>query len=99
MSKDRLPSAAQARRLADLWATKEQQLSVMTRGPQFNPEPYNDPTTVALVKYGWFARTGETKSFTNGTEWDIYRLTDAGTDALESFFRHARYKRQEAAAA
>lgn len=97
MAKARLPSLAQARRLADLWASKDQQLSVMTKGPQHSPEPYNDPTTLALVKYGWFAPTSEKKSYTNGTEWDIYRMTDAGIDALENFLCEVRWKRAAAA--
>jgi hypothetical protein len=94
----KLPSPAQARRLATLWASEKKRLSVMTKGPKHSQEPYNDPTVLSLVKYGWVTATGEKQSFANETEWDIYELNLKGTDALESFLYEARFRRMVAPA-
>lgn len=99
MAKTKLPSAAQAKRLAQLWAGKRT-MSFMTKGPRHSPEPYNDPTTLALIKYGWVLRSGKMENgreFANGTEWEVCTLADSGVDALEDFLREERYRRQHAA--
>lgn len=98
MEKERLPSPAQARKLAELWASRNQELSKMIQGPIHSSGPYNDATTLALIKYGWVSTTDTTKSFANGTTWEIYKISDRGIDAIENFFRETRYRRQKAAA-
>lgn len=87
-----IPSRAQAQFLAGTWAgPRDMIVYVMTRGRD-GAEPYVTPTIAACVKRGWLKPTGATKA-ENGFEYAQHMLSDNGLDALEDFFREARYRR------
>jgi hypothetical protein len=54
----RLPSAAQAKRIAVIWASASPFVRLAMAMPG-GPEPYQTPTTHALVKHGWLVSLGE----------------------------------------
>jgi hypothetical protein len=91
--KKRVPSEAQAKAIASMWSGGPRW---GTRGVQLERHdgkpPYNDPTTSALVKYGWLVPTGETKEYANGIRVAMHTLSPTALDALEDFLREHRFK-------
>ncbi len=84
------PSSAQAKFLARLWAQGR------ATGVNTTPDGWVDPTTNACVNRGWLVPNGKTSHTGNGTPQADHVVSDDGLDAIETYFREARYKRQEA---
>lgn len=91
MAKAKCPSEAQAKRLASLWADGRQAQVGLGK-------TYTDPTTLACVKYGWLVPTEEIGTYPSGAEYRVYKLADpAALEAIETYVRELRWKRQRAA--
>ena len=88
MTKKQKPSRAQAKFIARTWSR--------FTNTEINVGRYLDPTTAACIKYGWLKNTGRTELHPNKTEFEIYILSDLALDALETYLREDRYKRQAA---
>jgi len=89
VAKTHIPSTAQAKLIARLWAGF----------PHFYTlhSSYVDPTAGACIKHGWLVETGEAGKTPNGTDFKIYEPRDAGLDALASYLLAERYKRKSQA--
>lgn len=81
-----IPSIAQAKLIAHLWAS----------GSKINIGSYVMPTHLTCVKRGWLIPNGETGLFPNETEYKVHVLSESALDALEEFLREVRYKRTKA---
>lgn len=87
-SKTKIPSEAQAKRIARSWA-EGRPTNIMLRG-RHGGDAYNDPTSLALLKNGWIASTG-TQYEENGYCWESHTITPAALLALECYFRKVRF--------
>ena len=76
--RDKLPSQAQARKLAWLWGI-ERKLTVYSQ--------YADPTEAVLVSRGWVEPTGERTERAT-----LYAISSAGFYALEGYLQDRRFK-------
>ena len=77
MPRPKLPSTAQAKLLAKVWAGT----AVPTHA-----DDLTEPTTMACYSRGWLAETGEIGTYPNGRAYSELGLTDAGMLALAQFF-------------
>jgi hypothetical protein len=88
-TKSKIPSEAQAKRIAKCWADGRP-TNVMVRG-RGGAAAYNDPTSLVLVKNGWVAPTG-TQYEENGYCWESHKITPAALLALECYLQKVRFK-------
>jgi hypothetical protein len=75
--KPKLPSEAQAKEMAQLWSSWRK---------TFAHSPGVSKTRDVLVRNGWAEPTGEQSRFPNGNTAPLYRLSDAGLEALAGYF-------------
>lgn len=85
-------SLAQAKMIARVWSG-DWQLHVMTKGRD-NGEPWNDSTTLALLRRKWIEPNGAVPTLRNDLEYQGHVLTHAGIDALEDYLCEQRYGRE-----
>ena len=82
------PTKAQARRLAELWASESRSLAVMVEAPEPR-DVYNDATAMALKRRGWIIPDGygprELPRQVPGYRYEGYQLSFAGMVALHAF--------------
>jgi hypothetical protein len=83
MSRKAIPTDAQARRLAALFA----EVHTMTVGE------YSTTTDAAILKRAWVSNSGETRRTASGDELPVYRLNEDGVEALERYFWDKRLNR------
>jgi hypothetical protein len=76
-----LPSEAQARRLAALFA-HDAEVRVS--------DGYTAPTDRVLVKRAWVSDSGQSGIYPNGHRYSIWKITACGLAALESYLRRRR---------
>lgn len=93
--KTKIPSEAQAKRIAKCWADGRP-TNIMVRG-RGESAPYNDPTSLVLVKNGWVAPTGMQYE-ENGYCWESHKITPAALLALECYLQKVRFDNKTAAA-
>jgi hypothetical protein len=79
-----VPSAAQARRLAALFAL-EGEIRVSTG--------HTTSTDMACVKRAWVSDTGQVGTYPNGSQYSIWKINAAGLAALEDYLRERRTRR------
>lgn len=87
-SKSKIPSEAQAKRIARCWA-EGRPTNIMVRG-RGGSATYNDPTNLVLVKNGWVSPSG-TQYEENGFCWESHELTPAALLALECYLQRVRF--------
>lgn len=84
MSAPRKASAAQAKRIAQLfWSGHNVSVG----------EDRVNSTDKALIAAGWLVDTGRRDLWPNGSPVKIFQLHDSGLDALETFLSQLRYAR------
>lgn len=88
IAKSKIPSEAQAKRIAKCWA-EGRSTNIMLRGRD-GSAAYNDPTNLALVKNGWVAPSGAQYE-ENGYCWESHKITPAALLALECYLQKARF--------
>lgn len=76
-----LPSKAQARRLAGLFA-HDAEVRVS--------DGYTAPTDRVLVKFAWVSDSEQSGNYPNGHRYSIWKINAGGLNALESYLRHCR---------
>lgn len=83
MAKKKVPSEAQAKRLAWLWGD----------GRSFAHLPKSDPTADVLAREGWVEKTGDDFTFPSGAVGAMCVISEAGIDALLSFLLKRHHSR------
>ena len=86
----------QARRIALVWSggtfSGRTGLRVSVKGGRSGNPPYNDPTTLALVKRGLLVQAVPVESGENpdGSIWHWYVLGDRALNELEAYLKSKR---------
>ena len=75
--KNKVPSEAQAKRIAHLWASG--------KGVQIAKE-YTEATSAVLLREGWIEPTGERGKYPIGWEYEVHKLSAKGLRALHTYF-------------
>lgn len=75
--KERVPSEAQAKRIAFLWGNWR---------PGVQIDGYIEPTTKVLLREGWIEPAGEKGQYPNGSEWELHTVSIKGLRALYTYF-------------
>ncbi|MBP2232526.1 hypothetical protein J2847_005855 [Azospirillum agricola] len=76
----KVPSAAQAKRIAYLWGG----------GKSFPHYATLNATNDVLVREGWVESVGEEITFPNGAKGAVYAVSAAGVEALGAFLASRR---------
>lgn len=88
MRKRKVPSEAQAKRIANCWA-QGRPTNIMVRG-RHGDDAYNDSTSIALLKNGWIEPTGAQYE-ENGYCWESHQITPDALLALECYLQKVRF--------
>jgi hypothetical protein len=77
------PSPAQAKMIAWVWCGPRSAVAIAAPGSG----GYTDPTDRVLIRNGWLEDIGEGEPYPSGTPTRLYRVSQAGLEALKDFFR------------
>ena len=95
-AKRRIPTKAQAKYLAALWAADSDLLFALS-GRGGKGEGHNSPTQIALVKYGFVTPTGNIEEAREARiKVERYALGEAAERALLDYFLAEHHKRMGA---
>lgn len=78
VTKEKPPSDAQARRLAQIWGGN--------LGIQIGETGFCDPTDKVLIREGWLIKNGTTGTWPSGGTYYVHRISQGGIWALATYF-------------